>query len=151
MFFWLGPKGAKTPLHRDLGNVFLVQVWGRKLWGDYAPTAGVPLFASRSEGAYLWDVDGHRYIDCALGYGSVVLGHGHPAVADAMRQAARLGGHSTLLNRWHAELAQRFVDMIPAAEMVAFLRTGSDAVSAAVRLARAITKRRVVLHWGLHG
>ncbi|MGA3842295.1 aminotransferase class III-fold pyridoxal phosphate-dependent enzyme [Ralstonia nicotianae] len=101
--------------------------------------------------AYLRDVDGHRYIDCALGYGSVVLGHGHPAVADAMRQAARLGGHSTLLNRWHAELAQRFVDMIPAAEMVAFLRTGSDAVSAAVRLARAITKRRVVLHWGLHG
>ena len=101
--------------------------------------------------AYLRDVDGHRYIDCALGYGSVVLGHGHPAVADAMRQAARLGGHSTLLNRWHAELAQRFVDMSPAAEMVAFLRTGSDAVSAAVRLARAITKRRVVLHWGLHG
>ncbi|MHA6886803.1 aminotransferase class III-fold pyridoxal phosphate-dependent enzyme [Ralstonia pseudosolanacearum] len=120
-------------------------------WGDYAPTAGVPLFASRSEGAYLWDVDGHRYIDCALGYGSVVLGHGHPAVADAMQQAAGLGGHSTLLNRWHAELAQRFVDMIPAAEMVAFLRTGSDAVSAAVRLARAITQRRVVLHWGLHG
>lgn len=69
MFFWLGPKGAKTPLHRDLGNVFLVQVWGRKLWGDYAPTAGVPLFASRSECACLWDVDGHRYIDCALGYG----------------------------------------------------------------------------------
>nr|CUV38364.1 protein of unknown function [Ralstonia solanacearum] len=50
MFFWLGPKGAKTPLHRDLGNVFLVLVRGRKLWGDYAPTAGVPLFASRSEG-----------------------------------------------------------------------------------------------------
>ncbi|MET2522170.1 aminotransferase class III-fold pyridoxal phosphate-dependent enzyme [Ralstonia pseudosolanacearum] len=41
--------------------------------------------------AYLRDVDGHRYIDCALGYGSVVLGHGHPAVADAMRQAALLG------------------------------------------------------------
>ncbi|MDO3505966.1 hypothetical protein [Ralstonia pseudosolanacearum] len=51
VFFWLDPKGAKTPLHRDLGNVFLVQVRGRKLWGDYAPTAGVPLFASRSEGS----------------------------------------------------------------------------------------------------
>ncbi|AYA46417.1 glutamate-1-semialdehyde aminotransferase [Ralstonia nicotianae] len=89
--------------------------------------------------AYLRDVDGHRYIDCALGYGPARPG------------PARPGGHSTLLNRWHAELAQRFVDMIPAAEMVAFLRTGSDAVSAAVRLARAITKRRVVLHWGLHG
>ncbi len=120
-------------------------------WGDYAPTAGVPLFASRSEGAYLWDVDGNRYIDCALGYGSVVLGHRHPAVADAMRQTAQLGGHSTLLNRWHAELAERFVEMIPAADMVTFLRTGSDAVSAAVRLARAITGRRIVLHWGLHG
>ncbi len=120
-------------------------------WGDYAPIAGMPLFAARSEGAYLWDVDGNRYIDCALGYGSVVLGHGHPAVADRVRQAAQLGGHSTLLNRWHADLAERFVEMIPAAEMVAFLRTGSDAVSAAVRLARAVTGRRVVLQWGLHG
>ncbi|MDC6285155.1 hypothetical protein ACQZ32_18785 [Ralstonia pseudosolanacearum] len=73
------------------------------------------------------------------------------ATSIARWATARPGGHSTLLNRWHAELAQRFVDMIPAAEMVAFLRTGSDAVSTAVRLARAITKRRVVLHWGLHG
>ncbi|WP_223259828.1 hypothetical protein [Ralstonia pseudosolanacearum] len=141
MFFWLGPKGAKTPLHRDLGNVFLVLVRGRKLWGDYAPTAGVPLFASRSEGGLS---PGRRRPSLHRLRAGLRPGPARPG-------PARPGGHSTLLNRWHAELAQRFVDMIPAAEMVAFLRTGSDAVSAAVRLARAITKRRVVLHWGLHG
>lgn len=120
-------------------------------WGEYAPVGGVPMFTKSAAGAYIWDADGNRYIDCALGYGSVVLGHADPFVMATVQGAAELGGNSTLHNEWHLALAEKFVEMVPAAEKVIFLRTGSDAVGAAVRLSRIITGRRKILHWGMHG
>jgi len=113
---------------------------------------GFPLFARRAAGAYLWDADSNRYIDFLLGYGSVILGHAHPAVRRAVaRQGRTLGDNPTLLNLANIELAERLVSLCPGVEQVTFFKTGSDATDAAVRLARAITGRRLVLRWGMNG
>jgi glutamate-1-semialdehyde 2,1-aminomutase len=107
---------------------------------------GFPLFVRRAAGPYLWDVDANRYLDLLLGYGSVVLGHAHPAVERAVgRQRRALGGNPTLLSAAQVELAERLVSLCPGVEAVTFLKTASDATDAAVRLARAVTGRELVL------
>src|SRR5262245_23907833 len=103
----------------------------------YERAAGQPHFVEKANGPYLWDVDGNRYLDCLLGYGSVVLGHAHPEVTDAVIESLERGVNPAFVSRAQVELAERLVAMIPSAEQVAFFRTGSDAVGAAVRLARA--------------
>lgn len=117
----------------------------------YERLNGNPVFVEKAQGPHLWDVDGNRYLDFLLGFGSVVLGHAHPAVNRAVEEALRSGVNPTLLSLTHLELAERLVELIPSAEQVTFLKTGSDAVGAAVRLSRAVTGREIVLHWGGHG
>ncbi|MGV1862564.1 aminotransferase class III-fold pyridoxal phosphate-dependent enzyme [Rhizobium rhizogenes] len=113
---------------------------------------GYPLFVSRAAGPYIWDVDGNRYIDYILGYGSVVLGHAASAVEAAVAEARNeLGANPTLLNVRQVELAEKIVSLVPGIESVAFLKTGTDATTAAVRLARAITRRRLIVRWGMNG
>ncbi len=113
---------------------------------------GYPLFVARASGPHIWDIDGNRYIDLVLGWGSVVLGHGHPRVTGAVAAQAELrGANPTLLSVEQVELAERIVALCPNVDQVTFMKTGSDATDAAVRLARAITGRRYVLQWGLHG
>ena len=112
---------------------------------------GYPAFVERASGPYLWDVDGNRYVDYVLGYGSVILGHADPAVGAAVGRALERGANPTLLSPLQLELAARIVSLSPCAELVTFLKTGSDAVSAAVRLARAVTGKTHVLQWGHHG
>src|SRR5690242_8405595 len=109
---------------------------------------GYPLFVERASGPHIWDVDGNRYIDFVLGYGSVVLGHAHPAVVQAVSEdVLRRGVNPTLLSVEHVKLAEKVVALSPGADSVTFLKTGSDATSAAVRLARAVTGRRYVFRW----
>jgi glutamate-1-semialdehyde 2,1-aminomutase len=117
----------------------------------YERIGGYPVFVDRAEGPYLYDVDGNRFVDYLLGYGSVVLGHAHPAVTDAVTRAVRGGVNRSLLGPQQLELAERLVELIPCADLVTFLKTGSDAIAAAVRLARVVTGRRHVLRWGQHG
>lgn len=113
---------------------------------------GYPLFVKRASGPYIWDVDGNRYIDFILGYGSVILGHAHPAVSRAVRlDCMKLGSNPSLLTVRHIELAERVVSLSPGIESVTFLKTGSDATDAAIRLARAVTGRPYVLRWGMNG
>ena len=113
---------------------------------------GYPLFVERARGAYVWDADGNRYIDFLLGYGSVVLGHAHPAVVEAVScETASLGPNPTFLSKSHLNLAEAVTATCPNVDQVAFLKTGSDATSAATRLARAITQRSVILRWGMNG
>jgi len=120
--------------------------------GDPIATPGSPpVFAQRAKGAYVWDVDGRRYVDLVLGFGSVVLGHADERVTAAVTAAMESGVAPTLSSPLEIELAELLVDVVPGAEMVALLRTGSDATAAAVRLARAFTERPYVLHWGYHG
>ena len=102
-----------------------------------------PLIIERSDGPYVFDVDGNRLIDYYLGMGPMILGHNPEAVQRAV--AAQLdrgilyGGQS----RFEAETAELFCALVPCAEKLRFTSSGSEAVQAALRLARAATGRRV--------
>ena len=117
----------------------------------YEPANGAPRFVHSARGARIIDVDGNEFIDLLMGYGSVILGHAHPAVQDAVYAALANGANPTLLCEVQIDLAERIQRLVPNAERVTFLKTGSDAVGAAVRLARAIKRKRYVLQWGQHG
>ena len=111
-----------------------------------------PLYASHARGAYLWDVDGNQYIDYILGYGTVVLGHADPRITDAVvRELATGINLSPLWRPAQVELAERLTSVIPGAEMVFLMKTGSDATSGALRLARIYTGRSKVVRWGYNG
>jgi len=112
---------------------------------------GIPLFVHKASGAYIWDLDGNRYIDFILGHGSVILGHGDPDVCAAVVETFETGPNPTLIPPHQVELAKKVLSCAPNLESIVFLKTGSDATGAAVRLARSVTGRRLVLQWGLHG
>ncbi len=103
-----------------------------------------PLAVERSSGAYLWDVDGNRYIDILNGYGSILFGHSPSFVTTAVRQQLDLGfpiGPQTELAGECAELLTSLVGM----ERATFCNTGSEAVMAAMRLARTVTGRSLIV------
>jgi glutamate-1-semialdehyde aminotransferase len=110
-----------------------------------------PAYVARAEGAYVWDVDGNRYIDYPMALGPIILGHAHPAVNAAVARQLQDGVAFTLPHPIELDVAQMIVDRAPGAEMVRFGKTGSDATSAAVRLARAVTGREHVIAGGYHG
>jgi glutamate-1-semialdehyde 2,1-aminomutase len=112
-----------------------------------------PVYMARGEAGRIYDVDGNAYIDFYLGSGPLVLGHNHPAIRRAMErqfEKAQLYGASAEVE---LELARRIHERVPSAQMVRFLPSGTDATTVAVRLARAFTKRDLVLkHEGaFHG
>ncbi|WP_416973791.1 glutamate-1-semialdehyde 2,1-aminomutase [Streptomyces sp. 4F14] len=101
---------------------------------------------SHGRGAHVWDVDGNRYVEYGSGLRSVSLGHAHPRVTEAVRREIDRGGNFVRPSVLEAEAAERFLATVPTAEMVKFAKNGSDATTAAVRLARAATGRpRVAL------
>ena len=102
----------------------------RMIDGEY------PTFLAGGEGAYVDDVEGNRYVDSLLAYGTVILGHAHPAVDEAVIDELRSGFATGLPTPAQAELTRTLVDITLGAEMALLLKTGSDATSAAVRLAR---------------
>jgi glutamate-1-semialdehyde 2,1-aminomutase len=110
-----------------------------------------PAFAGRGEGAYVWDADGNRYLDFILAYGTIVLGHAHPEVSSAVIGEIRRGFALGFPKAVQVELAELLGEVIPGAERVLLLKTGSDATSAAVRVSRAYTGREHVLRWGYAG
>lgn len=99
----------------------------------------------RGEGAHIWDMDGKRYIDYQLGFGPVILGHAHPAVAGAVAEAAVHGTVFALTQRLEVEAAERFRAAVPWADRVRFTNTGTEATMYAVRLARGFTGRELIL------
>jgi glutamate-1-semialdehyde 2,1-aminomutase len=101
---------------------------------------------SHGSGAHVWDVDGNRYIEYGSGLRSVSLGHAHPRVLEAVRRELGRGSNFVRPSIVEVEAAECFLATVPTAEMVKFAKNGSDATSAAVRLARAATGRtRVAL------
>lgn len=110
-----------------------------------------PLFLDRGDGARVWDVDGNAYIDYVLGLLPVVLGYRDPDVDGAIRAQLEKGITFSLASELEADLAERLVELIPCAEMVRFGKNGSDATSAAIRLARAHTGRDRIALCGYHG
>lgn len=112
--------------------------------GDDQYPVLAPGFIARGEGCRVWDVDGNAYIEYGMGNRAVGLGHAYPPVVAAARDALGLGCNFTRPHRIEVECAETLLDLLPAAEMVKFCKDGSDATSAAVRLARAHTGRDLV-------
>jgi len=110
-----------------------------------------PVFLSRGQGCYVWDVDGNKYIDYAMALGPVTLGHNYQAVSDAVAQQMADGIAFSLPHPLEVEVAEALVMLIPCAEMVRFGKNGSDATSGAVRVARAFTGRDMIACCGYHG
>ena len=106
---------------------------------------------TRSSGCSVWDSEGREYVDYIMGLGSVALGYGHPEVTRAVAEAAQLGVVGPLPPVLEEALAVDLCRLIPWLERVRFLKTGAEAMAAAVRLARVVTGRDAVLGCGYHG
>lgn len=112
-----------------------------------------PLTIARGEGAYIWDLDGNRFIDLVNNYTSLVHGHAHPEITGALRAHLDAGSVHPSPVEPQAELAERIVGRIGSVEQVRFTNSGTEANMHAIRLARAVTGRSRVLKcdWGYHG
>jgi glutamate-1-semialdehyde 2,1-aminomutase len=115
------------------------------------PVGVSPFFASKAEGACMWDVDGNKYIDFVNALASITLGHCDPDVTKAVEDQLKKGTIYSLSHELEFLVAEKIKEMVPCAEMVRFGKNGSDATSGAIRIARAYTKRDYVLVCGYHG
>lgn len=111
-----------------------------------------PIYAQKAKGAYLWDVDGNQYTDYIMGYGTIILGHSNDEVNKAVKDEIDSGTCvSPLYKLQQLELTELLINTIPGSEMSLLMKTGSDATSGAVRLARCYTGRNKVIRWGYNG
>ena len=110
-----------------------------------------PVFLERGRGCRVWDVDGNEYVDYILGLASITLGYAYPAVNEAVARQLGEGSIFSLPHPLEVEVAERLIELIPCAEQARFLKTGSEANAAAVRIARAATGRDVLVFCGYHG
>jgi glutamate-1-semialdehyde 2,1-aminomutase len=117
---------------------------------DVRRAAPFPLAVARAEGAHKWDVDGHEIICYVMGHGALLLGHGDPAVVEAVRHQATLGFHLGACHELECEWAEAVVDLVPSAELVRFTASGTEATLLALRLARAATGRERVVKLAGH-
>lgn len=115
------------------------------------PQKAAPLFLTHGRGGVSWDVDGNRYVDLVSGLLPNVLGYCDPDVDAAISNQLNRGISFSLSTALEAELAERLREIVPCAEMVRFGKNGTDATSAAIRLARAYTGRDHVVVMGYHG
>ena len=115
------------------------------------PVGISPLYAARAKGARIWDIDGNCYIDLVNSLAAVTLGYGDSKLNKSIRKQLRSGVSLSLPGKLEAEVAEMIVDLVPSAEMVRFGKNGTDATSAAVRLARAYTGRDHIVVCGYHG
>jgi glutamate-1-semialdehyde 2,1-aminomutase len=109
-----------------------------------------PFYVARADGAYKWDVDGHRYIDCWSGHGAMVLGHNHPAVTRAIVEQAPKGTHYSACSELELRWAELIRECVPGAERVRFTMTGTETTALAIRVARAATGRSKILKFQGH-
>jgi len=119
----------------------------------FRAVGGQPLFIERGEGAYLFDVDGNRFIDYVLSWGPLILGHAHPRVVAALAQAAARGTSFGAPSPLELELAELIQQFMPNIEMLRFVNSGTEATMSALRLARAFTGRNKIIKFegGYHG
>ena len=110
-----------------------------------------PNFLEKGLGARVWDVDGNEYLDYNMGIGPISLGYAYPKVDDAIRAQLKKGITFSLVSPLEVEVAELISEVIPNAESVRFSKTGCDVTTAALRVARAFTKRKNVAVCGYHG
>ncbi len=111
----------------------------------FRAVGGTPFFVARGHGSSLADVDGNEYVDYVCSWGALILGHAHPAVLIAVAQAAELGWTYGAPCQAEVELAEEVRRRMPSLEMMRFVNSGTEATMAAVRLARAVTGRDMII------
>jgi glutamate-1-semialdehyde 2,1-aminomutase len=109
-----------------------------------------PIFMERGSGSRIFDVDGNEYIDWMMSFGALPLGHAHPEVVAAISEAAATGAHFATATTVELEVAEMIQRMVPNAERVRFANTGTEAMMAAIRLARGVTGRPLLLKFEGH-
>jgi glutamate-1-semialdehyde 2,1-aminomutase len=119
-----------------------------RYWGD-----DKTIYVRRGQGGRIWDIDDNEYIDYRLAYGPIILGYADPRVDEAARKGIDVGGVFALSTELEYQVASRISKMVPAAELVRFSNSGTEAVMAALRIARAFTGKdgHVVIEGGYHG
>jgi glutamate-1-semialdehyde 2,1-aminomutase len=111
----------------------------------FGAVGGTPIFIDHAEGAYLYDIDGNRYIDYIGSWGPMILGHRHPAVVEALNNAVERGTSYGAPTEAESELAERIIDAVRAVEKVRLVNSGTEATMSAIRLARGFTGRDVII------
>ena len=126
------------------------RVLGGKVGHDLRHFEPVPLYIARGRAGRKWDVDGNEYVDFLMGNGALLLGHADPLVLEAIAQAIRSGTHFGNDHPLHIEWAEWVQKLVPSAERVRFVNSGSEATALAIRLARAFTGRSKLLRFEGH-
>ena len=111
----------------------------------FRAVGGTPRFVAKAQGAYFWDADGQRYTDYIGSWGPMILGHGHPQVVQAVQNAVQEGFSFGAPTEREVELAERIISLVPSIEMVRLVSSGTEATMSAIRLARGVTGRSVLL------
>ena len=111
----------------------------------FKAVGGTPRFVQRAKGAYFWDADDKRYIDYIGSWGPMILGHGHPAVVDAVQKALLDGFSFGAPTEREVELAEEIIKLVPSIEMVRLVSSGTEAAMSAIRLARGATGRSKII------
>ena len=109
-----------------------------------------PLYVQRAQGPHKWDVDGNEIIDFVMGHGALLLGHNHPQVQEAVAQQLTKGTHYGASQELEVQWAEHVQQLIPAAEVVRFTSSGTEATMMAARLARAHTGRNTLVRFAYH-
>jgi glutamate-1-semialdehyde 2,1-aminomutase len=111
----------------------------------FRAVGGTPRFIARAHGAYMWDAEGQRYIDYIGSWGPMILGHGHPAVLDAVQRAAADGLSFGAPTEREIELAEAILAQVPSMEQLRLVSSGTEAGMSALRLARGATGRAKII------
>lgn len=112
--------------------------------GDDQFPAIAPAAIARGKGAYLWDLDGNKFLDCSMGLTSVSLGHAYEPVLKRVREELEKGVNFQRPSYIEGEMAERFLSLIPCHDMIKFAKNGSSATTGAVKVARAYTGRKYI-------
>ena len=111
----------------------------------FRAVGGSPVFMQRGSGPFLYDLDGHEYVDYVLSWGALLLGHVHPAIVKAIVQAAGRGTSFGTPTEAESELGELIASMVPSIERIRFTSSGTEATMSAVRLARGFTGRDTIV------
>lgn len=107
----------------------------------FRAVGGTPIFFREARGAYMWDVDGNRFIDYVGSWGPAVLGHSHPEVVRADASGRQWDCHSVLRPELELQMAETLCSLLPSIEQVRLVSSGTEATMSAIRLARGFTGR----------
>ena len=111
----------------------------------FGSVGGNPLFVNKGEGAYIWDIDGNRYLDYVGSWGPLIVGHAHPEVVAAIKRAAEQGTSYGAPTEVEILLAEEILKAYPSMDMIRMVNSGTEATMSALRLARGVTGRTKIV------